>query len=102
MVQVNQFFKPPNYFPGRISSKTGRKVVQKNCEAMSTFHITLNRFKTDRKFFSVWLRLVRIGLEQISEWIVLVRNEFQFETFTREARETTFYICLCGSISFES
>ena len=41
MVQVNQFFKPPYYFPGRISSKIGRKVVQENCELMSTFHITL-------------------------------------------------------------
>ena len=41
MVQVNQFFKQPNYFPDRIPSKTGRKVVQKNCEVMSTFHITL-------------------------------------------------------------
>ena len=44
MVQVNQFFKPPNYIPGRISSKTSRKVVQKNCEVMSTFHITENVF----------------------------------------------------------
>ena len=41
MVQVNQFFQPPNYLPGRISSKTSRKVVQKNCEVMSTFNITL-------------------------------------------------------------
>ena len=41
MVQVNQFFKPPYYFPGRISSKIGQKVVQENCEVMSTFHITL-------------------------------------------------------------
>ena len=46
MVQVNQFFKPPNYFPGRILSKTGRKVVQKNWEVMSTFHITLRRSET--------------------------------------------------------
>ena len=41
MVSVNQFFKPPNYLPGRISSKTSRKVVQKYCEGMSAFHITL-------------------------------------------------------------
>ena len=46
MVLVNQFFKPPNYLPGRISSKTSRKVVQKNCEVMSTFHITLRRCET--------------------------------------------------------
>ena len=47
MVQVNEFFKLPYYFPGRISSKTGRKVVQENIEVMSTFHITLNN--TDLK-----------------------------------------------------
>ena len=28
-------------FPGRMSSKTGRKVVQENCEAMATFHCSL-------------------------------------------------------------
>ena len=48
MVNVNQFFKPPNYFPGRISSKTGRKVVQKNCEVISTFHITLRACEIPR------------------------------------------------------
>ena len=44
MVEVNQFFKPPYYFPRRITSKIGRKVVQENCEVMSTFHITLREY----------------------------------------------------------
>ena len=39
MAQVNEFFKPPYYFPGQISSKTGRKVVEENCEFMSTFQL---------------------------------------------------------------
>ena len=46
MVLVNQFSKPPYYFPGRISSKIGRKVVKENCKVMSTFHVTLRRCET--------------------------------------------------------
>ena len=63
MVYVNQFFKPLYYFPGRISSKTGRKVDQENYEVISTFHITLkggllpteNRYKN--RFFYQTLML---------------------------------------------
>ena len=46
MVKVNQFFKPPYYFSGRISSKIVRKVGQENCEVMSTFHIILKQSET--------------------------------------------------------
>ena len=45
VINIVRWFKlinSSNHLPGRISSKTNRKVVQRNCEVMSTFHITLS------------------------------------------------------------
>ena len=88
MVWVNQFFKPPYYFPGRISSKIGRKVVQENCEVMSTFHITL-RGTTSLKFwkfrFFLHFSIIYTFKNNILKFQVEILNSFWVTAFWRAA-----------------